>query len=363
VVNPATTALRPPLGIIEGFFGAMWSWEERETVLRTVARAGYSFYLYAPKGDVALRRQWDAPFESHWMERVHTFSALCRSLGVSFGIGFSPYGLQGTLDSANTTKLQKKLAEMRQLNLDMLALLFDDMDATVDNLVANQARIVDVVTSSGVAQRYSVCPSYYSDDVILDVVFGQRPNHYLRDFCRAIDQRINVFWTGEEVCARQIGVAHLTRVAEEMGRAPMLWDNYPVNDGARMSSHLHLRAFTGRNSEIAECMTGHAINPALQPVLSTIPATTLAMSYDQGRSYAYSAAFVTAARRIVGEAMASCLQEDLIALQDLGLHRFDDARRSSLRTRYAAFDQPAAKEILRWLGGEYSMSAELVKTQ
>jgi hyaluronoglucosaminidase len=362
-VNRATPALHPALGIIEGFFGPLWSWEERELVLRTVARVGYSFYLYAPKGDAALRRHWDAPFDSQWVAQVQRFSALCRSLGVSFGIGFSPYGLQDSFDSARTIMLQKKLAEIRQLNLDMLALLFDDMDANVNNLAKNQARIVDVVVASGVAQRYLVCPSYYSDDVILDVVFGQRPNRYLRDFCYAIDQRIDVFWTGEEVCSRHIGVAHLERVAEEMGRAPMLWDNYPVNDGARMSSHLHLRAFTGRESEIAKCVTGHAINLALQPVLSTIPAITLAMCYDQSRGYAYAAAFVSAAQQIVGEAMATCLQEDLIALQDLGLHRLDDARRRALHARYAAFDQPAAREVLRWLDGEYAVSAELVKTQ
>lgn len=362
-MNPATTALRPALGIIEGFFGAAWSWEEREIVLRTVAAAGYSFYLYAPKGDVALRRQWAAPFEPQWIASVQTFSALCRSLGVSFGIGFSPYGLQGALDNAHMTMLRNKLVEIRQLNLDRLAVLFDDMDANVDNLAADQARIVDVIVSSGVAQRYTVCPSYYSDDVILDVMFGPRPHRYLRDFCHSIDPHVDVFWTGEEVCSRHIGVGHLARIAEEMGRAPTLWDNYPVNDGARMSSHLHLRAFTGRNSEIAKYVAGHAINPALQPVLSTIPATTLAMCYDLGGSYAYAAAFATAARQIVGDAMAHCLQEDLIALQDLGLHRFDDARFSALSARYAAFDQPAAREILRWLGGEYAVNTELVKTQ
>ena len=77
-------------------------------------------------------------------------------------------------------------------------------------------------------------------------VFGRRPDHYLEELGTRLDPSIDVFWTGEEVCARALGVGHLARVAGQLGRKPVLWDNYPVNDGKRMSQFLHLRAFTGR---------------------------------------------------------------------------------------------------------------------
>ncbi|MEZ5741799.1 MAG: hypothetical protein R3E68_21770 [Burkholderiaceae bacterium] len=42
----------------------------------------------------------------------------------------------------------------------------------------------------------------------------------------------------------------------------MLWDNYPVNDGQRMSQYLHLRAFTpDAPATLAPLLRGHAINP------------------------------------------------------------------------------------------------------
>jgi hyaluronoglucosaminidase len=360
-----STALNsiPPLGIIEGFFGPVWSWSEREHVVRTLSKSNYSFYIYAPKGDTTLRRQWSQPFTTQWIEQVSAFAKLCKSLNVEFGLGLSPYGLQADFGDVQREVLRRKLDEIASLEIDCLAILFDDMDAHVADLVATQIRIVDFIANSRAAKRFVVCPSYYSDDVVLDVVFGERPKNYLRDMGKAIDRNIDFFWTGEEVCARQIGVAHVERIADEMGRKPMLWDNYPVNDGARMSSHLHLRAFTGREALIANYISGHAINPALQATLSLIPALTLPMSYAEGSLYEYTHAFKRAAEQVVGKPLTRLLQEDMIALQDLGSHRYDAAKFLNLRERYGSIDHRAAREILRWLNGDYAVSSETVHTQ
>jgi hypothetical protein len=141
-----------------------------------------------------------------------------------------------------------------------------------------------------------------------------------------------------------------------------LWDNYPVNDGARMSQHLHLRGFTGRPASIAGRIAGHGINPASQPLLSRIPALTLAESYAEGEAYEYGAAFGRAARAVLGDELAERVGRDLLALQDRGFDRLAE-RRAVLRTRYAAFDHPAAREILAWLDGQWNVTDELVQTQ
>ncbi len=108
------------------------------------------------------------------------------------------------------------------------------------------------------------CPSFYSDDPSSNAP-GPPPAAYLADLGRYLDRRVQVYWTGEEVISREIGVAHLKRVQDELGRKVCLWDNYPVNDGVRMSQYLHLRAFTGRPAAIRNHVSGHAINPASQP--------------------------------------------------------------------------------------------------
>jgi hyaluronoglucosaminidase len=354
--------IAPPLGIIEGFFGPMWSWSARERVVRMLAPAGYTRYVYAPKGDAALRRGWDAPYERAWLHRLAEFAKCCSSLGVEFGVGISPYGLQ---DDANTEKLatmRERLQTLASIGIKRFAILFDDMETGVADLAAAQLRIVDAATAALPTAKFIVCPSYYSDDIVLDRVFGERPNNYLEDLGKNLDSTIEVFWTGSEVCSRQIGASHLQRIGESLRRKPTLWDNYPVNDGPRMSTQLHLRAFTGRDWRAGAHIAAHMINPALQPILTTIPALTLADVYAQQDTYDYAESFDAAAKKVAGETLALALREDLLAMQDAGLHRLGD-KAITLKKKYAAFDHPVAHEICDWLSGVYTVSAEVVQTQ
>ena len=55
-------------------------------------------------------------------------------------------------------------------------------------------------------------------------------------------------------------------------------------------------------------------------------------------------------------------RRDLLTLQDRGLDRLGE-RRAALRDRYAAFDHPAAREIVAWLDGDWNVTDELVQTQ
>jgi hyaluronoglucosaminidase len=233
----------------------------------------------------------------------------------------------------------------------------------VPGLAERQAAIVEHAAAHGLASRLLCCPSYYSDDPILDRAFGERPKDYLEDLGRVLDPAIDIMWTGEEVCSREITPGHLRSVAERIGRKPFLWDNYPVNDGALMSQHLHLRGFTGRPASIGPLISGHGVNPANQPLLSLIPALTLVESYAAGDAYSYGAAFDRAAADVWGEALARRLRADLISFQDRGRDRMTEARRAELCGIYAGFDHPAAREVIAWLEGAYEVDDELVRTQ
>ncbi|KXS54290.1 MAG: hyaluronidase [Marinobacter sp. T13-3] len=351
------------LGIIEGFYGPLWSWEERQQLVKTLAPHGYAFYLYAPKADAWLRRRWQEPFPEEQGRAMADFSRFCRRQGVSFGVGLSPYEIFNNFDQAAQDQLARKLKALEKLGLDELAILFDDMRSDIPNLAQVQADIMHWVRDHTDIPRLSVCPSYYSDDPVLDRVFGERPADYLATLGQTLDPSIHVFWTGEEVCSREISPGHLKRVGKLLGRKPILWDNYPVNDGDRMSGHLHLRGFTGRPAGNAAWLAGHAINPALQPTLTTLPALTLAESYRLGPDYQYGQAFLHAAREVLGSELANQLRRDLLVLQDAGLGRLSEERKQALLHTYDAFDHPAASEIMRWLAGDYQVTDEMVQTQ
>ena len=354
--------MTPALGIIEGFFGRPWSWAERASAVRFLRPYGYNFYFYAPKADPYLRRRWQEPHPAAEMDALAEFREVCRSQHVRFGLGLSPFELHLDQGRGWQEALAARLAQLAQLKPDDLAILFDDMRGDIPDLAERQAAIVHFAAERGVAQRIFSCPSYYSDDPILDVAFGARPAFYLEQLGRLLDPAVQLFWTGPEVCAGEFTPGHLARVAGQIGRRPMLWDNYPVNDGARMSQHLHLRAFTGRPASIAPHIAGHGINPASQALLSRIPLLTLAESYAKGEAYDYLAAFDRAAREILGDELAARVAKDVLTLQDRGLDRLGE-RKGGLRARYAAFDHPAAREICLWLDGQWSVGDELVQTQ
>lgn len=355
--------MTPALGTIEGFFGRPYGWAERTELMRFLAPHGYGFYLYAPKADPYLRRRWRELHPADEMAELTAFGAACRRARVSFGVGLSPFELHFGFTADARSALADKLAALDAAGCEWLAILFDDMRGDLADLARRQAEIVAFAAERTRARRLIVCPSYYSDDPLLDRVFGPRPASYLKDLGAALDPSIGLMWTGEEICAREFSVGDLDRVASEMGRKPFLWDNYPVNDGPRMSRHLHLRGFAGRPAAIGPHIAGHAVNPASQPTLSAIPMLTLAASYAQGEGYAYGQAFREAALAVCGPYLAAMLSTDLAALQDAGIADVSAERRAKLRARYAAYDHPAAREVVGWLDGAYAITGEQIQTQ
>lgn len=349
-------------GVIEGFYGRPWSWQQRQDNVEYLGARGYRFYMYAPKADPYLRTRWREPYPEATARDLAALAAWSRLHGVRFGIGLSPAGLHHDFGSEAKLTLARKIEELEELGIDELALLFDDMRGDDPELASKQVEIVHWAASRLPGRRIIMCPSYYSDDPVLDRVFGARPQGYLDQLGSSLDASIDVFWTGEEICSREISVAHVQRVSEQLQRKPLLWDNYPVNDGARMSQYLHLRAFTGRPAELRDHVVAHGINPALQPVLSRIPALTLLESYRLGSDYAYGAAFREAAVEVLGAELGQQVYEDLLWLQDVGLDRLED-KAEMLRARYQDSDHDGAREIIAWLDGEYRITDAIVRAQ
>jgi hyaluronoglucosaminidase len=345
------------LGLIEGYYGRPWSWEARGETATFLAAHGYHFHLYAPKADPYLRRRWREMHPTAEGDQIRRFAAHCADLGMDFGVGLSPFEIYRAFDAEAKAALADKLAHLDELGVRHLAILFDDMRGDLPGLAATQADILHWIGSRTKAERLIVCPTYYSDDPTLDQFFGTRPARYLEEFGAALDPAIDVFWTGPEVCSRELKPGHVARVADQLQRKPLLWDNYPVNDGPRMSPFLHLRAFTGRSAEVAGLIAGHAVNPALQPVLSRIPALTLAESYRLGEDYDYGGAFARAAIVVLGPDLAAQVQSRLSAFEDVGLERLGDGV-ARLKARFSGIHHPAAEEIVAWLDGAWAITRE-----
>jgi hyaluronoglucosaminidase len=353
----------PPLGLIEGYYGRPWTWAERADQAAFMGRHGFDFYIYAPKADAHLRKRWREPWPAATRAAVEAFAGQCRAAGVRFGVGLSPFEIYRDFGEDAQAALAAKLAELDGVGVEILGILFDDMRGDLPDVAANQIRIMHWIAERTGAKEIIFCPTYYSDDPELDTAFGNRPPDYLTALGAGLDPAIQIFWTGEEVCAREFSPGHLARVAEAIGRKPFLWDNYPVNDGPRMSPYLYIRAFTGRPGAIGEQVAGHAINPALQPYLSRIPMLSLAESYREGDAYEYFGAFDRAASEVLGPDLARHVRRHVRIFHDTGVDRLDAESVAKLRGRYSIIDHPAAREITAWLDGAYRITADMLEAE
>jgi hyaluronoglucosaminidase len=343
------------LGIVEGYFGSPWSWEARTLVMRYLAEYDYAHYTYAPKADLFLRRDWMKLYSKDGIEQLKDFSAACERSDVAFGIGLSPYEIYKSFDGVAKCALRDKIVQLEDVGLSELAIFFDDMSGDLPDLAERQVEIMTFVECVAPYLQLSFCPSYYSDDAVLDRVFGTRPPAYLESIGQLLNPDVDVFWTGEEVCSREISPSHLERISSQLRRKPILWDNYPVNDGPTKAQYLNVRGFTGRTSKLTDHVRRHVINPSLQPHLSLIPALTLAQMYRFRDHYCYIEATRDAAIRVLGKELAFEVLNNLIALNDTGLDRLGE-RVTGLVNVFNVFEHAAAKEILLWLRGHWNMS-------
>ena len=343
-----------PLGIIEGFFGRSWSWDDRKNYAHFLALNEYSFYIYAPKYDKNLRKQWQTDWPVEVKKSLADLRQIYRAANVQFGIGLSPHEIY--LDNTHNQRAQfdSRIKQINQLEPDILCILFDDMRGDIPGLAQIQIDIAHQAAAASNAQKIIFCPTYYSFDPVLERVFGAMPKDYWQTFAQKLDKSIDVFWTGEKVCSANYPAEHLAQVAELIGRKPFLWDNYPVNDSAMKSTLLQLRAFDQSHSQLADKVAGHAVNPMNQPWLSQIPLASLPLAYREKENYSADTAFTNICNNLCGDVLAKQLQQDIHQLQDLGLKKLSQQERYLLQTTYQRFgNNPYAQEIIAWLNDEY----------
>lgn len=351
------------LGFVEGFYGRPWSWEARCSTAEFMAKHGFEFYLYAPKGDAFLRRRWREDWPHEQEVRLRELVGRFHELKLKFGIGISPHEFHLNDHAKSLSMLLRRMEQIALLNIDHVAILFDDMRGDLPGLAQKQAALAHAVRERYPQFGLSLCPTYYSEDPVLDRLFGQRPESYLPELGQELDREVELFWTGDKICSKTYSPEKLAALATVLQRKPLLWDNYPVNDTEAMSKFLHLRPFTGRPAGLRDSLSGHLINPMLQPTLSQISAVTLADSYVEGASYDADTSWNRAAETVAGAELAGLLSRDLARFQDAGFDVLTELEKKQLALEYGRHQHPVAREVMQWLSGHGLVTKELIETQ
>lgn len=346
-------------GVVEGFYGRRWSETDRFHFLDQLSALTGATYIYAPKADRSLRREWSTPLGAAQQQELQRLGRHCHGLGLHFGVGISPLGLCGELTASARQLWRQKVAQLVEVGLDELWLLFDDMPVAGQDLAAQQLEIFGDLQQVAGDLRLAVCPSFYCFDPLLEELFGERPSDYWSDLHRGLPPEVDLLWTGNGVLNNEISAADCEAAAAALGRMPLIWDNYPVNDGRKTSDFLHLDAISGRGFVDAESARGHFINPMVQPRLSAMALQGFVDLHHDPSVYEaqFSRQAMIAAQP---PAFGELLGRDWRRFQTAGRASLDADECARMQREYDAVEIPAAREICGWLAGDYRFDPEVL---
>ena len=284
MIEPLTFQRR---GIVEGFFGPPWSMAQRGALFEIGAARGMNSYLYAPKDDPYHRKFWRNPYPGDAWKQLRRLIRRAQDHRIDFIYGFHPGEGLCFSDDQPIRLLLDKARRFYDAGVRTFAVLFDDIPSRLthardrrayDNSLARAqgswlARIRAADCALGKNVEWWICPSYYSEDPLLERVFGSFESNFLETLACHLPADVACFWTGPAVVCKRISLAHVRRIAGTLQHPLLLWDNYPVND-LSMSDELHLGPLEGRHPLLAKSVYGYLNNPLLQPELSLIPLAT-----------------------------------------------------------------------------------------
>lgn len=252
-------------GIIEGFYGRPWSWDERADLMRFCHERGMTHYVYAPKDDPKHRERWREPYGDGKLEG---FTRLAGEGTLQVGFGISPGLSIDCYSHDDRAALAAKVDQVLSVGIRLVVLALDDIPFGGGEQGRAHAELTTWLRDHlGDRASLALVPTEY---------VGTSTTAYLDELAKGVPDDVPIAWTGDAVVNDTItGAQAFVRSASLGNRPPLLWDNYPVNDGM-MSDRLHLGPLWGREPKLADRCSGYLSNPLVQPKASRLPLASIA---------------------------------------------------------------------------------------
>ena len=225
-------------GYIEGYYGRLFDWRDRNRLLGGVAAAGMTSYFYAPKEDARHRQFWRQSYDKAWQAEFTQFAAAAAAknihliAGIAPGLDFDFSSLDGSMDQEDDfTILSAKARSFLANGASMIALLMDDIAADFDarsGSFTNEGRAHAALANrlgSAIDAPIMVVPRIYADSLITPD--DAQSLTYLEQFASHLDPQHRVVYCGDDIVApHPFGDAggHLDPASV------IIWDNFYAND-------------------------------------------------------------------------------------------------------------------------------------
>ncbi|MBU6245796.1 MAG: beta-N-acetylglucosaminidase domain-containing protein [Actinomycetales bacterium] len=265
-------------GIIEGFYGRPWTHEQRRRAIGILGTCGMNTYLLSTKDEPWQRFDWRSALSDEVIAAIGDLVEAGRDASVEVGVSTSP-GL--TVAYSSPATIDAIIGRYRQLaavGVSLLGLFLDDIPGTlqhasdrdryadlchahIDLITRVHERLMEELPGS----RLLVCPYAY---------WGFGTEDYITRLGQGLPRTISIMWTGRQICSAYLHSSDARVLAESIGRKPLYWDNYPVNDVA-MTGELHIGPFQGRDADLGQWCEGLLANPMSAFESSLLPLRTV----------------------------------------------------------------------------------------
>lgn len=304
-------------GIIEGFYGTPWTHQERIQMFKFMQHEKLNTYVYAPKNDPYQRVDWRSHYPAVRFAQMKSLVSNASLHHVQFVYSISP-GMTGTSNSdvrdsitysspADKRDLEAKIDQLQSIGVNTFMLSFDDIKTKLkpadrkvyaEDYPKAQMELANWILADEKAKNSNFhlwfAPTSY---------YGLTDGPYWQTLRSTLNPSIKVIWTGKWVLNKTISSAQAKRITRLLGRKPILWDNYPVNDytyNPNKAHQLMMGPLQGRDSTLIDNVAGYISNPMLQPDASKLALETISDYLKSPGSYQPMAAWEKSIRNMPG---------------------------------------------------------------
>lgn len=338
------TAQAPAIGlrgVIEGFYGNPWSFNDRKSQFDFYGANKMNVYIYGPKDDPYHHSRWYEPYPAEKAAEMAELVKHAAKNKVKFTWAMHPSNSIETADDR-----QKALAKFRQmydLGVRSFAVFFDDISAKSVDTQIDYLNFLDrefVKTHEGV-ESLVVCPTIYNR--------AWNGGDYLPKMGNGLNPDIKIMWTGNSVCD-MIDAPDCRWFTEQTTRLPFIWLNYPVNDYGQ--HNLLMGPVVGNDPAIANMVSAFCSNPMQYAEASKVALYSLAdfawnpTDYDADKAWERSLEYLMPGH--VDAFRIFCLNNVDVAPSVHGLRFWGETPDfKALTEKYPAFNSPEAIDAYR----------------
>lgn len=291
-------------GYIEGFYGTPWTDEKRRSVMALMAKNRMNTVYYAPKDDLYHREKWNILYPEKELTGLKELIETSKKYYMDFYWCIAPGLSMKYSDGNDFSSLIKKCEQLYRIGVRHFGLLLDDIDEelkyeedktlykeTVNAHIELINSFYHALMNIDTSIKLTVCPTVYH---------GKGDEYYISKLGQNIHPLVSIFWTGRDICSRELTSYEAVKFIESTHHKPLYWDNYPVNDCA-MYNEMHISPIINRDKDLWKYSEGIIANCMEYAECSKIPLITYSDYLWDSEDYCSEESFKNAIAQVIGK--------------------------------------------------------------